>query len=678
MKDLTKRMTALLLIASMSASFAGCSLLEGKKSKSKDDDDDDVGSWFLFGDDDTDESDPDESDPDVTVPVVTPPPYVPGEYIETSDMLTYPDHVATYDELHPYVAPGTVAGKDAEDLLDQIEMEAIQHTVTCYADAVLIFEDPSAYGITYDGVTWGDITMDISEYPEEKAFYDGQLEKLYTIDYESLGTDDRLFYDKIVYDYQNYSYCYSYTAFEYYTMALNPLVGPQSDILFVLDLYTFETVEDAENYLLLLEDVERMFDEYCTYEETRAEYGFASSATSYEAAAKTFDNLVKMTDDCFLYDSFEERLDNIKGLSDADRDTLLQEHEDIMKNIVFPAFQDCADRLRALEDYGGMDAGLCMYKGGDAYYSWLCMMQTNSGMSVEESMALCDAEVAEMTDGMSKIFNSGSFEWYNDYVSHDYTMGTVQDNLDYLYEAIEPNFPEIPAHEYFLMEVPEVFEDDFSPAAYFGYHLDNYNSNMLLVNNGSTGTDLGVTMAHEAYPGHMFQSLYTRSATSHPYMYLADSIGYNEGWAVYCETYAMMNYFADNPEGDAEMFVYLEDISNVLITTGLDYGIHVEGWTIEDCCDYYNAATCDMYGITPDMISDYYTLLVTTPCYSAKYGMGFIHTKEIMERAHENFPDASEVEIHEAYLNCLTTNFEELEVNMTAMLNGELEPPQGN
>ena len=58
--------------------------------------------------------------------------------------------------------------------------------------------------------------------------------------------------------------------------------------------------------------------------------------------------------------------------------------------------------------------------------------------------------------------------------------------------------------------------------------------------------------------------------------------------------------------------------------------------------------------------------------------MGFIHTKQIMDRAHENFPDATDLEIHTAYLNCLTTNYEELEENLTAMLSGEMEPPTGN
>ena len=140
----------------------------------------------------------------------------------------------------------------------------------------------------------------------------------------------------------------------------------------------------------------------------------------------------------------------------------------------------------------------------------------------------------------------------------------------------------------------------------------------------------------------------------------------------------MLNYFAEDPDSDGVKFIYIDDVANVMVTAALDYGIHVEGWTIDDCVDYFNTSMGDLYGVTADSLSDYYTLLVTTPCYSVKYGMGFIHTKQIMDRAHENFPDATDLEIHTAYLNCLTTNYEELEENLNAMLSGEMEPPTGN
>lgn len=670
MKDLTKRLTAAALILSICGSFTACNLSLLNKGKI-DDDDEDGGSWFKFG-----ESEPDESEPDETDPVTTPAPYTPGEYIETSDELTYPDKVPTYEELHPYKAPGNVKGQDAVDLLNEIELEVLQDSFTDYASVTIYFENPDAYGITYEGVTWGDAMIDDVEVEEEKAKCEEWLGELYTIDYESLGTDDRLFYDKIVYDLEMDIYMMSYSAFGYYTMCFNPLVGPQSEVLFNFELFSFETVEDAENYIKLVEDIDRYYEQMIAFEEERAEYGFASSPTSYEAAAESFDNIVKQEDDCFLYASFEERLDGIEGLSDDDRERLIQENEDAMKNVFFPKMQDCADRLRALKDYNGVDAGLCQYKGGDAYYAALVMTKTNSSMPVADQMQLCEDEVAKNTVEMLDIIGSGDFSWYNDYADHDYTYGTVQENLDGLYEYIDGKFPEIPAHEYFFMPVPEVFEDDFSPAAYMAYNVDTYDYNQIIINYGSLETDLGVTVAHESYPGHMFQALYTRSASKHLYMYLAASIGYMEGWAVYCEMYAISDIFATDPTSPAERMIWMDRINNMYITAVLDFGIHSEGWTLDDCVDYFNEATGDLYGVTADSLQEYYTLLVTEPCYSVKYAMGYIHTKNIIENAKINYPDATELEIHTTYLNCLTTNYEEIAENFDLMMQGKMLPPQ--
>ena len=579
-----------------------------------------------------------------------------GGYIPTSDTLTYPDHVATVDEIHPKHAPGTVSGSEAVKLLSDVENDILHHSINCYADIEILFENPEKFGFDIQDVTWGEF-ISIDDYDDEKAYYQTQLDKLLTIDYESLKDDDRLCYDKMVYDCEEEIYAFSYTAFEYYSMIFNYLVGPQSEILFIMDVYSFETLEDAENYILLIKDTDRYFDAMCDYEEERVALGFASSDTSYEEAAVSFDNLVAQKDDCFLYYSFEERLDNIKGLSAADRSRLISEHEKAMKEIVFPEFQECADRMRALKGSGGVDAGLCAYKGGDAYYAMITRSQTNSDATVEQSIAILDAEISKAYNEMMAVTGNG-FDWYDEYINHKYTKGNLEDNLDFLRGKIKADFPSIPSHSYITMEVPEVFEENFSPAAYLGYHLDNYDSNMILVNNSAVDDDFGVTVAHEAYPGHMFQSIYTREHTAHPYLYLVGSTGYKEGWATYVENYAM-RYFTDTGEvTDGMTLVKDEALLSMLLSTRADYGIHCENWSLQECLDYFNSFG---FGVTEDTFGQFYTLIVTDPCYYAKYGMGYVWTQKIMDDMHANHPGKTDLEIHTAYLDSLTGTFEQIE-----------------
>ena len=50
-----------------------------------------------------------------------------------------------------------------------------------------------------------------------------------------------------------------------------------------------------------------------------------------------------------------------------------------MKNVVFPEFEECAKRMRALKSSGGTDAGLTEYKGGDAYFEMLNRSENSEG-----------------------------------------------------------------------------------------------------------------------------------------------------------------------------------------------------------------------------------------------------------------------------------------------------------
>ena len=651
MKRLSVKVTALVCCAAFILSIAGCSGTGNSSGERRN----------------RDGSKPEgtvATDPTyVTDPSSGPSTVDNGNYIPTSDTLTYPDHVASFDEVHPSHPNGTISGKEALDLLSDVEYSILHHEISSYSNIEILFENPEQYGFDIKDVTWGD-TASVDDYDDEKQFYQSQLDKLFTIDRDSLTGDDKICCEKMIFDCEEAVYSFSYTAFEYYSMVFNFLVGPQTELLFVLDVYTFDTVKDAENYILLVKDVDRYYDRLCEYEETRVSLGFASSDESYEEAAVSFDNLSAQKDDCFLYETFEERLDNIKGLSSSDRSRLISEHEKAMKEVMFPEFEECARRMRALKGSGGSDAGLCNYRGGEAYYAYLTRTMTNNGSGLDTCISTLDSEISNVYDDFMGMVYSG-FDWYDEYMNHSYSKGSITDNLDYLRDAVKSDFPEIPAHEYYLMDVPEVFEENFSPAAYLAYHIDDFNANMLIVNNGSVDEVFGTTVAHEGYPGHMLQSIYTRSHTDHLYLYLSASIGYMEGWATYCEYYSM-KYFAEGGKTTKAMkLIKYESVLGLLASTRADYGIHKEGWSYDECFKYFK----DMgFSVDNESFSKLYMLIATDPGYYAKYGMGYLWTQKTMEDMHTKHPDATAKEIHTAFLDSMPVTFEMINKNMDSIL----------
>ncbi len=243
----------LMLILAMAFNIAGCSAVEeffdlGKshrRERNRDDDDDDPEET-----EETEETEPDETEPDDPQPTVA----------DVSDELTYPDHIASYAEIHPSHAAGTVSGEDAVEILNDLESQVLVDGIgSSYVNAEIYFDDYESFGIHFDedDIGWGPVMTD---HDQDVADVEEALEQLYSIDRESLDIDDRIFYDKFLYDMELTAYALQYTAFDYYESALKPLTGPQSEVLFILEVLDFETVEDAENYILVLRDTDRFYD----------------------------------------------------------------------------------------------------------------------------------------------------------------------------------------------------------------------------------------------------------------------------------------------------------------------------------------------------------------------------------------------------------------------------------
>ena len=652
MKSFSRRFVALILALMMALSFASCSLLDISRVR--------INGSDVY-DDETEESSGSSKNTTETSTERTekPEPSTSGTSAD-DDEIIYPDHVPTIKEIHPGNYNGTLTGKTAEDIVNNVESELIKHYVNNYADAVICFEHPENYGIDLSNVSWGEVYTDTDV---ENAFIDKQLDKLKTVKRDSLSKDDRIAYDKMLWDLESQRYTNQYSAYSYYEAVFRPVTGQQTQIFFILDAIPVTTKEEAENYITLAKDIDRYYDEICKHEENRAKYGFASSDESYQQVAETFDNLVKVKDTCFLYDSFKTKLDAIPGLSSSDKADLSSRFEDTMKTVVFPEFEECAQRIRALVGSGGKHEGLCNKQGGDAYYTMICYSQSNSSLTPDELSADLDDVIDSLISTLVSVIRSNKFN-NNTYTSHDYTAGSVTDNLDFLKDKVAADFPALHDHSYTLYDVPKALESDFSPAAYLGFHLDNFDSNQIIVNNSKNDTDLGVTCAHEGYPGHMFQSVYTRSATKHPYMYLFEPIGYNEGWANYAETYSMKYYDSDKY---VRTVVQIFDELNFLMFARCDIGVHHENWDLNDCTDYFNKVFYPLYGTnaySSSGISKSYDLLISDPCYAVKYGSGFVNTGKIIQAAHDQFPDKTDLEIHTAYLNALTGTFEQIKENM--------------
>ena len=111
--------------------------------------------------------------------------------------------------------------------------------------------------------------------------------------------------------------------------------------------------------------------------------------------------------------------------------------------------------------------------------------------------------------------------------------------------------------------------------------------------------------------------------------------------------------------------VQCESVLGLVASTRADYGINVENWSLTDCVEYFNNLG---FQVTEDDFAEFYTLLVMDPGYYAKYGMGYLWTPKTMDDMHAKYPNATDEQIHTAYLDSLTGTFEMINRNMDRIL----------
>ena len=189
-------------------------------------------------------------------------------------------------------------------------------------------------------------------------------------------------------------------------------------------------------------------------------------------------------------------------------------------------------------------------------------------------------------------------------------------------------------------------EDYLSPAFYLIPAIDNSKENIIYINPQHMNDDLTLftTLAHEGYPGHLYQTTYFNDQNPAPLRSLLGCGGYTEGWATYCEM--MSYYFAPVSKDEATLLQ-----KNASVMLGLyalaDMGIHYEGWTLSDTIHFFSD-----YGIYDEKaIGEIYHLILGDPANYLKYYIGYLEFLELKKEALSSWGDAfSQKRFHQEIL----------------------------
>lgn len=504
---------------------------------------------------------------------------------------------------------------------------------------------PSDYGIADIPATYGSLSSDPIA---AKASVRNVLSSLQEFDPGTLSSENALTF-KILDTYlKNAS---TGTDYLLYQEPLGPVSGIHTQLPVLLSEYSFYDTQDVETYLALLKETPSYFDSVIRFEQKKAASGLFMPDYQADSVLDTCQSFIDMGKENYLVSTFNERIASLDLLPENKKDSFQKENMKLVTEEIYPAYQNLITAVKSLKGKGMNEQGLSHFPYGKKYYEYLVRQTTGCNESISRLRLMTRAQILEDLSAMQKILFPADAALTKASVLEQTSPDSM---LDDLRSKITDTFPEIPDVDFQVKYVPESMQDYLSPAFYMIPAIDNLTENVIYINNGQTasGLNLYTTLAHEGYPGHLYQTVYFSASEPDPIRSILDFGGYVEGWATYAE---MMSYYlAPLPKTEASL---LQKNSSVIL--GLyalaDMGIHYDGWSVTDTVRFFSD-----YGINdPNAVQSVYKLIIGSPANYLKYYIGYLKFYELKKEMADALGNQfSQKEFHRAVLDVGPAPFE--------------------
>lgn len=411
---------------------------------------------------------------------------------------------------------------------------------------------------------------------------------------------------------------------------LSPSLGVQAQLPILLAEYTFRREQDVQDYIKLLASVDTYFQNILTFEQLKSQNGTFMSDTTVDRITEQCSAFITNPEENYLHTVFQEKLKDVPQLTAAKQKAYQKLHMKILQEQVLPAYQTLINGLCLLKGSGKNPGGLSGLPGGKAYYEYLLKSSCGIYETVEQIQTRLLKQLQMDMEESENILHKKPELIYR--ITEKQPAFSVQeksspeDILKTLQNKLLKDFPSPPETSYEVKYVHKDLEAYLSPAFYLTPPIDTLSPNDIYINEyaGMKGAELFTTLAHEGFPGHLYQTISFASTNPPKIRHLLGMSGYVEGWATYVETYAY-NY-ADQ-DSDLSRLQWLNRSLNLCILSLLDTGIHYDGWSRETTTEFLSG-----FGITDSTAQqEIFQVIVEDPANYLKYYMGYLHFLDLRE-----------------------------------------------
>lgn len=506
---------------------------------------------------------------------------------------------------------------------------------------------PENFGINDFQPTFG--TFSVEEMKQSLKESSEMLTKLESFDYDLLTQSQQVTYD-ILKELLNTDL--SIEDYILYNEILSPTTGFQAQLPVLLAEFNFYTKDDVYDYIKLLECTKTYFDEICTFQREKSEAGFFMSDTTADDIIDQCKQFIKNPEENYLISIFNEKIETF-DFTKEEKATLTEENKKAILENVIPAYEQLIQTLTSLKGTGTNEGGLSNYENGKTYYQYLVKQNTGSSKTVDEINTLLEKSIATSILGMQSIAatDANALESASNL---SYKLTDPKEILDYLEETIKEDFPELEPVNCTIKYVHESLEEHMSPAFYLTPPIDNFTNNSVYINKNEKFdlSTIFTTIAHEGYPGHLYQTVYYHQQYPSLIRSLIDFGGYSEGWATYVEVYS---YGLAGLDKNVAKIMQYNLVATLCMYAKVDIGVNYYGWDKTQVKSYLTD-----FGLGEDaIVEDMYNAMVAEPCNYLKYTLGYLEIDALKEKAEEALGDQFVLkDFHTFFLNLGPAQFD--------------------
>lgn len=529
---------------------------------------------------------------------------------------------------------------------------AAENTVTLHFK----LSNPSAYGIkTPVSPTYGDLSSDALKKNCSRS--KELLQKLYTFPTSSLTKKQKLTW-QIFQDYLNESIMN-----EKYILYSSPLGtnGLQSEIPVTLSEYRLDNEKDIKDYLSLVNQVPELFTQILDFEQERRNAGIISPSFVISDTIDQIDQFLNASEENnLLIQSFEERLAEVEPLSKDQKASYIANNRLLVTNKVLPAYKSLKTSLQAYTNDSKNTSSkerLCEYKNGQDYYKFLLMSNVGTDFSPEDCITILESQLKNTVKDISSLTTKNK-DLYTEYLSATPALSVPKEIMNTLKNDSLIDFPEIKNISCQLKNVPDALSGTSACAFYLVPPIDSTKDNIIYINKSRVDSnELFSTLAHEGYPGHLYQTNYFLTTNPSPLRTFLHCAGYDEGWGTYAQLYSY-NFieFKNVDEQTTKQLRQLyrdNDLLSLSLSSLCDLYVNYKNYDENALANYLQT-----YGIDKDSAQNLYRYVIENPTTYLSYSIGCYELDQLKQTMSDSLGKAFKIsDFHEAVLNVGSCNF---------------------